>query len=114
MKTGIPHEGKLCGARTRRGTACARRPMRNGRCNLHGGKSRAWFFHPNFKHGRYSKYSMARIDARHERQRAAVKRDFERELAKLPDGTIWDGRKTLALLRKVNAQHRRRGWFVKR
>ncbi len=24
---------------------------------MHGGKSRRWFTHPNYKHGRYSKYS---------------------------------------------------------
>ncbi len=47
----------LCGAKTRRGTACRRAPMPNGRCSKHGGKSLKLFAHPNFKHGRYSKYS---------------------------------------------------------
>jgi hypothetical protein len=47
----------ICAAKTRKGTACLRSPMRNGRCNLHGGKSLFWMAHPNYKHGRYSKYS---------------------------------------------------------
>ena len=113
MKTGIPHEGKLCGARTRRGTACARRPMRNGRCNLHGGKSLAWFAHPNYKHGRYSKYSAACVEWRRERHAVAFHRDVMRELAKLPGDNV-----TFAQLRAaqvaVRQMHARRGWFVRR
>jgi hypothetical protein len=49
--------GKLCGAKTRAGTPCkrlARWPQ--GRCRLHGGRSRWGIAHPNFKHGRRSKY----------------------------------------------------------
>jgi hypothetical protein len=49
-------EEKFCGAKTRSGTPCKRAPRYNGRCNLHGGKSLAWFAHPNYKHGLYSKY----------------------------------------------------------
>jgi len=30
---------KICGAKNRRGVPCGRSPMKNGRCNLHGGKS---------------------------------------------------------------------------
>jgi hypothetical protein len=48
---------KLCGAKTRAGTACkrsARQPQ--GRCRLHGGLSLGGVAHPNFKHGRRSKY----------------------------------------------------------
>jgi hypothetical protein len=47
----------ICGAKTRTGTPCKRRPARGGRCHMHGGKSYFWFAHPNYKHGWYSKYS---------------------------------------------------------
>ena len=47
---------KQCGARTRAGTPCKRRPTFQGRCNLHGGKSCVGIGHPNYKHGWYSKY----------------------------------------------------------
>lgn len=30
---------KICAAKNRKGKPCARRPMKNGRCHLHGGKS---------------------------------------------------------------------------
>ena len=56
-------KGKLCGAKTRAGTPCkrlARQPQ--GRCNLHGGKSLLGFAHPNFKHGRRSKYVVASLN----------------------------------------------------
>jgi len=57
MITRIPHERKrFCGARTRNGESCKRRPNHKGRCHLHGGKSLGGIAHPNFKHGRYSKY----------------------------------------------------------
>jgi hypothetical protein len=49
--------GKLGGAKLRAGTPCkrlARRPQ--GRCRLHGGRSLGGIAHPNFKHGRRSKY----------------------------------------------------------
>lgn len=47
---------EMCGAKTRSGDPCNARPMRNGRCRMHGGKSpgapkgnqNAW------KHGKYS------------------------------------------------------------
>ncbi len=32
-------EKATCGARTRKGTPCRRRPLSNGRCKLHGGLS---------------------------------------------------------------------------
>lgn len=34
-----PEHRKLCGARTRRGTACIRKARANGRCPNHGGLS---------------------------------------------------------------------------
>jgi hypothetical protein len=54
---GSKNAAKVCGAKTRRGTACRRAAMPNGKCYNHGGKSLRWMAHPNFKHGRYSKYS---------------------------------------------------------
>lgn len=48
---------RICGAQNRKGLPCARAPMKNGRCNLHGGKSPGG--KPGnqnaFKHGLYSK-----------------------------------------------------------
>lgn len=38
-RTIIPNEGELCGAMTRRGTPCRRKPLKNGRCPNHGGLS---------------------------------------------------------------------------
>lgn len=46
-----------CGAETRSGKPCRRAPMENGKCSNHGGKSLGGRAHPNYKHGRYSKYS---------------------------------------------------------
>src|SRR5690625_4666466 len=34
-----PHANNLCGAKTRAGHPCKNRPMANGRCRMHGGKS---------------------------------------------------------------------------
>lgn len=41
---------------TNAGTPCKGQPMQNGRCRVHGGKVPKGELHPNFKHGRYSKY----------------------------------------------------------
>jgi hypothetical protein len=46
---------KACGAKKRDGTPCPARPMLNGRCRMHGGKSRSGIAHPNYKHGKFSK-----------------------------------------------------------
>jgi hypothetical protein len=110
MNSGIPH-ARLCGARTRRGSPCARRSGRSGRCHLHGDKSLAWFAHPNYQHGRYSKYAPERIFERAARQRRAIRRDYERLVAKLPAGTVLTGAQIHALFQIVLEQHRRRGWF---
>jgi len=39
MAIKIPIRRERCGARTRSGGTCKNRPMHNGRCRLHGGKS---------------------------------------------------------------------------
>jgi hypothetical protein len=47
----------ICGAKTRNGTPCkSTAVMANGRCRMHGGKSKAGADSPRFKTGRYSKY----------------------------------------------------------
>jgi hypothetical protein len=53
-------KAKRCGARTRAGTPCKGLAMMNGRCRLHGGRSLRGIAHPNYKHGRRSKYGFAR------------------------------------------------------
>jgi hypothetical protein len=55
-------DGLRCGARTRAGTPCRRWAiLPQGRCNLHGGKSRRGLCHPNFRHGRRSKDFLAQM-----------------------------------------------------
>lgn len=71
--------GKLCGARTRAKTKCRRWSMVNGRCSEHGGKSLAWFAHPRYKHGHFSKYSAEAHKYRAEVRHAGCVRRFERE-----------------------------------
>lgn len=40
-----------CGAKTRKGGACRQPAMKNGRCRLHGGKSKKGKEHGRYKHG---------------------------------------------------------------
>lgn len=66
-----PHEHNetpmnQCGAKTRAGTPCKRKPLPNGRCNLHGGKTPRGVALPQTKHGRYSKDLPARLGERFE------------------------------------------------
>ena len=47
-----------CGAKTRNGTPCQRRPAKDStRCKLHGGASLKGANSPTYKHGLYSKYA---------------------------------------------------------
>jgi len=92
MNAYIPHDSQRtdtrCGAKTRAGTPCKRLPAvpnKGGRCNLHGGKSLAWIAHPNFKHGRYSKYSAEGIRLRAERAHRKRMRPVWREFYKWLD-----------------------------
>jgi hypothetical protein len=48
-----------CGAKTRVGGSCRQPAMPNGRCRLHGGKSLSGAAHGRFKHGFYTKESIA-------------------------------------------------------
>ena len=76
----------ICGAKTRLGSPCSNPPVAGrSRCRMHGGKSLAWFAHPRYKHGRFSKYGTASHEAaqaRAARKRArflqAVSRKVER------------------------------------
>lgn len=63
MRADKPHA--ICGATTRSGKPCQARPMANGRCRMHGGKSLAGPASPAFKTGRYSKYLPARLTERY-------------------------------------------------
>jgi hypothetical protein len=49
----------FCGARTRSGGVCKQPAMANGRCRLHGGKSKAGKEHGQFKHGHYTREAVA-------------------------------------------------------
>lgn len=44
-----------CGAKTRTGGACRQPAMKNGKCRLHGGKSKSGREHGRYKHGFYTK-----------------------------------------------------------
>jgi hypothetical protein len=56
-------EKAICGAKTRSGKPCQKAPMKNGRCHLHGGKSLKGEEHPNFRHGKRSKYMPTKLRA---------------------------------------------------
>lgn len=66
-----------CGAKTRDGTSCKRRPSPGRkRCHLHGGATPIGIGSPHYRHGFYSRYCPAGVLLRgmlkRERQRAAV------------------------------------------
>jgi hypothetical protein len=48
-----------CLARTRRGTPCQAPAMPNGRCRMHGGKSRRGAQHGRYRHGRWTQQAQA-------------------------------------------------------
>lgn len=51
-------EKNICGAKTRDGTPCKRKPSKGReRCYMHGGAQPRGAENPNFKHGLYSKYA---------------------------------------------------------
>lgn len=47
-----------CGARTRAGGSCRQPAMKNGRCRLHGGKSKSGREHGRYRHGLRTKEAM--------------------------------------------------------
>jgi hypothetical protein len=73
---------KRCGAKTRRKTACQAPAMPNGRCRLHGGLSPGaptGERNGNYRHGRYSKATLA--TRRAARRDLAALRALIRELS---------------------------------
>lgn len=48
-----------CGAQTRLGALCHQPAMPNGRCRLHGGKSKAGREHGRYSSGEYTKEAIA-------------------------------------------------------
>lgn len=72
---------KRCGAKTRSGGTCNQRPMANGRCWLHGGKTPTGLESPHFKHGRYSKHLPSKLaalyaDTAHDPELLSVRQDI--------------------------------------
>jgi len=56
-----PENAPTCGAKTRAGTPCKRRPVPSGaRCHLHGGKSLSGWSSPRRTHGLYAKGRLER------------------------------------------------------
>ena len=92
----------LCGAKTRAGGRCRNRPVSTRtRCRMHGGLTLRWFAHPNYKHGRFSKYGTAAADARHEARCRAVAREYEREVARRGQVTFSEAQ---TILRRAQAR----------
>lgn len=62
MNTQSPHEHAVCGAKTRNGTPCQRKPtLGSKRCNLHGGKSLRGIASPTYQGKGYSKDMPTRL-----------------------------------------------------
>lgn len=59
--------GAICGDGTR---LCRQRPMPNGRCRMHGGKTPAGIAAPRYQNGLYSKYMPKKLRDRYEDLRA--------------------------------------------
>lgn len=56
--THYPTPRVKCGARTRAGGNCRQPAMKNGRCRLHGGKSKSGREHGRYRHGLRTKEAM--------------------------------------------------------
>jgi hypothetical protein len=79
-----------CGAQRRDGEECRSRPMANGRCRMHGGKSPGGVGSATLKTGRYSKYLPTRLAARyHEAQADDCLLQLHEEIA-LTDARLAD------------------------
>jgi len=53
------HASPRCGARTRVAGSCRAPAMRNGRCRMHGGRSRSGTAHGRYRHGRATREAIA-------------------------------------------------------
>jgi len=73
-----PIPRKFCGARTRTGGMCRQPAMKNGRCRLHGGKSKSGKEHGRYKHGLRSREFIEQ-----KRQMRAILRESKETLANI-------------------------------
>lgn len=88
MPVGKPQT--ICGAKTRKGAPCRQRPMRNGRCKMHGGLTPAGIANPNTTHGRYSKHLPTRLADRYHEARSDPDLIALREEIALTDARLAD------------------------
>ncbi len=67
-----PKGQRVCGARKNSGKPgpCLKPPMRNGRCDKHGGATPSGFASPHLVHGRYSKMLPTRLLAHYQELKA--------------------------------------------
>jgi hypothetical protein len=86
----LPHNNRLCGATTRRATACKNPAMENGRCRMHGGLTPKGTDLPQFKHGRYSTSLPDRLSTRYKEALADEERHDLRDEIALSEAKIDD------------------------
>ncbi len=68
--------GRRCLAKTRRGTECQKPAMKNGRCQIHGGRNHgapAGAANGNYRHGRCTKEAIANRRAANARVRGLIR-----------------------------------------
>jgi hypothetical protein len=86
----LPHNDRLCGAKTRKGTPCQNPAMKNGRCRMHGGATPRGTDLPQFRHGRYSKSLPDKLVGRYEEALTDEERHDLRDEIALAEAKIYD------------------------
>jgi hypothetical protein len=86
----LPHNDRLCGAKTRKGTPCQNPAMKNGRCRMHGGATPRGTDLPQFKSGRYSKSLPDKLAGRYEEALSDEERHDLRDEIALAEAKIFD------------------------
>ncbi len=86
----LPHNNRLCGATTRRATACKNPAMENGRCRMHGGLTPKGTDLPQFEHGRYSTSLPDRLVGRYKKALADEERHDLRDEIALAEAKVDD------------------------
>src|SRR5574341_1176713 len=77
---------RRCGAKTRSGAPCKSPAIHNRkRCRMHGGKSLAWFAHPNYQHGLHSKYNPLAVKWKAEQK---ARREQIRAIRRMSDAQL--------------------------
>lgn len=105
MDTENPHGGAKCGAKTRKGTPCDKRPVQGRtRCHMHGGKTPRGIALPQFVHGKYSKALPARLRQTYEDSAG------DRELVGLRDELRLTDTRLQELVGKLDAEPSRERW----